>query len=186
MAEVKDGKGGKLFNQVLNFLHGGYVDHVFFSNLSGKKQTQANSAIFALNSELHHSTCLTISAVGTRITPSGGRCRHSCHGRICWHQSGCSWREPAAWVKAPGFVLKIANPKSMSIFLGGGQTEKIITVACGCIGWSPPSLQAIESLDPIKVWALQGSGSNQKWHGISQSLATAMLRNHHNIPIGPQ
>lgn len=30
MAEVKDGKGGKLFNQVLNFLHGGYVDHVFF------------------------------------------------------------------------------------------------------------------------------------------------------------
>jgi len=49
-----------------------------------------------------------------------------------------------------------------------------------------PLTAGIESLDPIKVWALQGSGSNQKWHSISQSLATAMLRNHHNIPIGPQ
>ena len=187
--KLQDGKGGKLFNQVLNPLHGGdvYKSCLFLKSFCYSKQTQAKLSNF----------CLKLRASPQHLSDhfGGGYQDHS----IRWPLSPLlPWQNLLAPVRllmagacrsmGKGSRVRFENcqPKEYFFWGEGRQTQRIITVACGCVGWSPPSLQAIESLDPIKVWTLQGSGSNQKWHSISQSLATAMLRNHHNIPIGPQ
>ena len=136
---------------------------MFFSNLSGKNKPKPNSVIFALNSELHHSTCRTISAVGTRITPSGGRCRHSCHGRICWHQSGCSWREPANMGKGSRVRFENSQPKEY-LFFGEGTNPKNNYRGMRLHWLVSPSLQALNLLitskfGPCKAAALTRSGT---------------------------